>query len=167
MDAVVCGIDPGLGITGYAVVRSGRGVTLIDAGACRLDERKPLHERLVDLDRDITSVLSEHQPALLAVEDLYAHYKHPKTAILMGHARGVILLAAARVGIETRSYPATNIKRLLTGNGHASKPQMQRAVQATLGLAKLPEPADVADAIATALCCALDLSRSVPQVGVA
>ena len=75
----------------------------------------------------------------------------------MGHARGVILLAAARVGIESRSYPATRIKRMLTGNGHASKPQMQRAVQASLGLARPPEPADVADAIATALCCALDV----------
>jgi crossover junction endodeoxyribonuclease RuvC len=114
---------------------------------------------LADLSDDISAILSEHDPDLLAVEDLYAHYKHPQTAILMGHARGVILLAAARVNIEIRSYPSTMIKRVLTGNGRASKTQIQRAVQAQLGLERLPEPPDVADAIATALCGALDLAR--------
>jgi crossover junction endodeoxyribonuclease RuvC len=99
---------------------------------------------------------------VVAVEELYAHYKHPRTAILMGHARGVILLSAARLGIEVRSYAATRIKRYLTGNGRATKAQMQRAIQTALGLGTLPEPPDVADAMAIAMCCAGDISAKRP-----
>lgn len=154
MEAVVCGIDPGLGITGYAVVRMrGAARSVIDAGVCRFDQDKPLAQRLFDIERDVASILSEHNPDFVAVEELYAHYKHPRTGILMGHARGVMLLCAAKLGIEVHSFAATRIKRYLTGNGRASKSQMQRAVQTTLGLAKLPEPPDVADALAIALCC--------------
>jgi crossover junction endodeoxyribonuclease RuvC len=90
----------------------------------------------------------------VAVEQLYAHYKHPRTAILMGHARGVILQQAAEAGAEVESFAATRIKKSLTGNGHAAKGQMQRAIQAMLALPHVPEPPDVADAIAIALCCA-------------
>lgn len=168
MEAVVCGIDPGLGITGYAVVRArGSARSVIDAGVCRFDQAKPLAQRLVDIEHDVSSILSEHNPDFVAVEELYAHYNHPRTSILMGHARGVMLLCAAKLGIEVHSFAATRIKRFLTGNGRASKSQMQRAVQTTLGLAKLPEPPDVADALAIALCClnevgnarALEVSR--------
>lgn len=159
MDAVVCGIDPGLGVTGYAVLRAaGDRTEVLDAGACRFDPDRSLAERLVDVERDLTSILSEHQPDFVAVEELYAHYKHPRTAILMGHARGVILLCAGKLGIEVRSYAATKIKRFLTGNGRATKEQMQRVVQTTLGLSALPEPPDVADALAIALCCTGDVA---------
>jgi len=157
MDAVLCGIDPGLGTSGYAVIRSGGdGGAVMDAGVCRFDPKLPLSQRLVAIDHDISAILTEHRPQVVAVEELYSHYNHPRTAILMGHARGVILLAAAKLGIEVRSYSATRIKRHLTGNGRASKSQMQRAIQVTLGLLTLPEPADVADALAIALCCAGD-----------
>jgi crossover junction endodeoxyribonuclease RuvC len=88
----------------------------------------------------------------MALEELYSHYKRPRTSILMGHARGVICLAAAQAGISVASYSATRIKKTLTGNGRATKPQMQRAVARELGLASPPEPHDVADALATALC---------------
>ena len=115
------------------------------------------------IDHDISAILNEHHPEVVAVEQLYSHYNHPRTAILMGHARGVILLAAARLGIEVRSYSATRIKRYLTGNGRASKTQVQRAIQVTLSLSSLPEPADVADALAIALCCAGEMTRSVPR----
>ena len=163
MDALVCGIDPGLAVTGYAVLRPrGEGMTVIDSGVCRVDETLPLSARLADLDRDITSVLTEHHPDVVAVEELYAHYKHPRTAILMGHARGVILAAAARLGMDVRSYAATRIKRYLTGNGRATKLQVQRAIQTTLGLNVLPEPPDVADALATAIACAGDLGAKEP-----
>ncbi len=156
-DAVVCGIDPGLGVTGYAVLKiTGGALCVVDAGICRAGDRLPLASRLVDLDRDLSAVLTEHMPDVVAVEELYAHYRHPRTAILMGHARGVILLAAARLGIELRSYAATRIKRHLTGNGQATKAQMQRAIQSTLGLGELPEPHDVADALAIAMCCVSD-----------
>ena len=158
---VVCGIDPGLGTTGYAVLRgAGDAVTVVDAGVCRFDENIPLAERLLTIRRDVSSILSEHPPEFVAVEELYSHYKHPKTAILMGHARGVILLAAAEAGSEVRSYAATQVKRYLTGNGRATKAQMQRAVQTTLGLSSLPEPSDVADALAIALCCLADVRQT-------
>ncbi len=164
MDAVVCGIDPGLGVTGYAVVSNGNGTVgaarVIDAGVCRFAADPPLAERLAAIEADIAAILTEHKPGVVAVEELYSHYNHPRTAILMGHARGVILFAAAKLGIEVRSYSATRIKRFLTGNGRASKSQMQRAIQTTLGLAAPPEPPDVADALAIALCCVNDQDRS-------
>ncbi len=160
MEAVICGIDPGLKTTGYALLRIGGRMSILDAGVCRFDEKLPLTQRLVGLERDITSILSERQPQIVAVEQLYAHYKHPRTAILMGHARGVILLAAGKLGIGVRSYPSTRVKRYLTGNGRASKTQMQRAIQVSLGLTELPEPPDLADALAIALCAAAEVSKT-------
>lgn len=160
MEAVVCGIDPGLGVTGYAVVRAeGTQRFIADAGVCRFDESLPLARRLADIEHDVTAILSEHKPDFVAVEDLYAHYKHPRTAVLMGHARGVMLMAAAKQNIDVHSYAATRIKRFMTGNGRATKMQMQRAVQATLGLPDLPDPPDVADALAIALCCLSDVEN--------
>ena len=94
----------------------------------------------------------ELRPDLVGIEQLYAHYKHPRTAILMGHARGVVLLACHNAGIGVRNLPATHVKKSLTGNGHATKMQMQRAIQALCKLKALPEPPDVADALAIALC---------------
>jgi crossover junction endodeoxyribonuclease RuvC len=86
------------------------------------------------------------------VEQLYAHYHHPRTAILMAHARGVIFLAAAQRQLPVTSYNATRVKKTITGNGRAPKDQVQRTIQRELGLRELPEPADVADALAVALC---------------
>lgn len=163
MERTVCGIDPGLATTGYAILHiSGGRSSVVDAGVCRFDPKLPLAERLTHIDRDISSILTEHRPEVVAVEDLYAHYKHPRTAILMGHARGVILCAAARSGMEVLSFAATRIKRYLTGNGHANKGQMQRAVQTALCLPALPEPSDVADALAIAMCCADEIGQANP-----
>lgn len=157
---VVCGIDPGLGVTGYAVVRAKKdSPTLLDAGICSFDRALPLAERLGLIEQDISAILREHKPNIVAVEKLYSHYAHPETAILMGHARGVILMSAAKLGIEVKDYPATRVKKYLTGNGRATKMQMQRAIQTFLGLATIPEPDDVADAVAIALCC-IDESTS-------
>jgi crossover junction endodeoxyribonuclease RuvC len=96
--------------------------------------------------------MDQFRPQAVAVEQLYAHYDHPRTAILMAHARGVVFLAAAQRGVPVISYNATRIKKTVTGNGRAPKDQVQRAVQRELGLAALPEPPDVADALAAALC---------------
>ncbi len=145
----VLGVDPGLLRTGYAVVRLGKG-ELVDAGVIRSSPRAPLAVRLRELEEGLEEVLAEHHVELFVVEDLFAHYKHPRTAILMGHARGVALLAAARRNLEVRSVSATKIKKALTGNGHASKLQVQRAIMATFGLSKAPDPPDVADALAAA-----------------
>ncbi len=163
-DTVICGIDPGLGITGYAVIRFNQDQpTVLDAGVCRFDDSLPLEKRLALIESDISSILRKHQPGIVAVEQLYSHYNHPRTAILMGHARGVMLMSAAKLGCEVRSYAATQVKRYITGNGRASKTQVQHAIQTTLGLTSLPEPPDVADALAIALCCASDVFTHKPM----
>ncbi|MCE5187542.1 MAG: crossover junction endodeoxyribonuclease RuvC [Planctomycetaceae bacterium] len=152
---IILGIDPGLQVCGYAVVEKKLLDTkLVEAGVFRTKLKADLHERLHQIAEDIQQVLVLHKPQAVAVEQLYSHYKHPRTAILMGHARGVILQQSAQAGARVKSFSATRIKKSLTGNGHAGKPQMQRAIQAVLGLPQLPEPPDVADAIAIALCCA-------------
>lgn len=147
----ILGVDPGLDRTGYAVIDT-QPLRAVDAGVVRSAASMPLDRRLVEIESGLSEILGEHDVDLVAVEALYAHYKHPRTAILMGHARGVILLAAARVDVRVVSLPATKIKKTLTGNGHASKRQMQQAIAHVLGLGELPEPADVADALSIAVC---------------
>ena len=149
----VLGIDPGLNITGYAVIeRAGGKLKLVEAGVVRGKSRGNLSARLKEVFEGVSDVIESLKPTALAIEELYSHYERPKTAILMGHARGVICLAAEQAGLSIRSYAATQIKLLLTGNGRAPKSQMQRAICHEFGLAAPPEPPDVADAMAIALC---------------
>ena len=156
----VLGIDPGLRISGYAVVeQQGRGLCVLDAGTIRPDINASLSQRLEQLYLDAAGLLDEYHPDLVAVEELYAHYRHPRTAILMGHARGVFLLAAARGGVDVCDFSATRVKKSLTGTGRAAKEQVQRAVKSQLKLAQLPTPADVADALAIAMCCINEKTR--------
>ena len=155
----ILGIDPGLRLTGYGVVDYDlRRPRLIDGGVIRLDEKACIADRLVELEREIETIIDEHRPDICAVEQLYAHYAHPRTALLMGHARGVILLAARRSGLRVQEFAANRIKKSLTGGGHASKPQMQRTIQALWNLPDAPSPPDVADALAVALCCGRELA---------
>jgi len=151
--ARVLGIDPGLNVTGYAVVdaRGGR-FDLIEAGVVRSRRGDSLESRLAELFDGVKEVLDQHRPAFMAMEQLFSHYARPKTAILMGHARGVICLAAAHSGIAVESFEPTKIKKAMTGNGHAPKDQIQQAVKVELNLTQVPEPADVADALAIAIC---------------
>jgi crossover junction endodeoxyribonuclease RuvC len=150
----IIGIDPGLQLTGYGVIDyQPIRPALIDGGVIRLKPKDSIADRLVELERELDELFEEHQPQVCAVEQVYSHYAHPRTAILMGHARGVILLAARRRGLRVEQYAANRIKQSLTGHGHASKPQMQRAIQSQWNLATRPEPPDVADALAVALCC--------------
>ncbi len=149
----VLGVDPGLKITGYGVVDGQNGsLALVEAGTCSSNESDPMPVRIASIYDDILEVISEAKPDAVAIEQLYAHYAHPRTAILMGHARGAMMLAAAKCGVPVASYAATMVKRSLTGNGHASKAQVQRMIVVALGLAQPPEPPDVADALAVALC---------------
>ncbi len=160
---IILGVDPGLQVCGYAVVEAeGQVQKLLEAGVFRTDGDADLDVRLNQIAQDTGVLLSKYGPDVVAVEDLYSHYKHPKTAILMGHARGVILQRSAESEAKVMSFAATRIKKSLTGNGRASKGQMQRAIQSTLGLAQIPEPPDVADAIAVALCCANECGRDNP-----
>jgi crossover junction endodeoxyribonuclease RuvC len=161
----ILGIDPGLNITGYAVIerRSSR-LALVEAGMIRGRSRGDLAARLKEVHDGVTDVIASLKPEILALEELYSHYERPRTAILMGHARGVICLAATQSGLPVHSYSATQVKRLLTGNGRAPKSQIQRAICHEFGLAAPPEPPDVADALAIALChhyLQRELARSI------
>ncbi|MCH2127148.1 MAG: crossover junction endodeoxyribonuclease RuvC [Pirellulaceae bacterium] len=149
---LILGIDPGLNITGYGVVEvSGPSPKLIEAGVIR-GGRGSLEKRIAEIHRGVSEVIDQLNPTAIAIEELYSHYKRPRTAILMGHARGVICLSAANAGIPIHHYGATQIKNMLTGSGRAPKTQVQLAICREFGLAQAPEPPDVADALAIALC---------------
>lgn len=145
------GIDPGLVETGYGVLETGpAGLALLDAGVIATPKTAPLEERLLALHDAVSRLLERYTPALLVVEDLYTEYKFPRTAILMGHARGVIYLAARQRQVTLLALAPAEVKRLVAANGGASKAQVQRGVQRLLGLAQLPRPTHVADALGLA-----------------
>ena len=153
----ILGIDPGLNVTGYGVLEIGDPggapqPRLCEAGVVRGKSRGSLTARLLEIHQGVADVIAALKPGVMALEQLYSHYARPRTAILMGHARGVICLAAAEAGIPVVHYASTQVKRILTGAGRADKPQVQRAIQRELRLPQLPEPPDVADALAVALC---------------
>jgi crossover junction endodeoxyribonuclease RuvC len=128
------------------------GLALVEAGVIRANPKKALEQRLQEIYDGLTEVFREFAPDVAVVEQLFSTYGHPRTAILMGHARGVIFLAAAQAGVAVHSYAPNRIKQSVANAGHAGKRQMQLAVQAAFGLKAPPEPADVADALAIALC---------------
>jgi crossover junction endodeoxyribonuclease RuvC len=150
----ILGIDPGLNTTGYGVVEltADRRLRLCEAGVIRGRTRGSLTARVHQIHAGIVETIDNLRPDAMALEQLYSHYQRPRTAILMGHARGVICLAGAQADVPVEHYAATQVKKILTGNGRAPKRQVQLAVQRELHLAALPEPPDVADALALALC---------------
>lgn len=150
----VLGIDPGTRIAGYAVVDfDTRGTaSIVDAGVLRLSDEAPLAVRLRQLHDDVLELIREHAPSHMALEAVFSHTAHVRTAIQMAHGRGVVLLAAESRGLSVAELPPAEVKKALTGNGRASKGQIQSAVMRQCGLAQAPEPPDVADAIAIALC---------------
>lgn len=134
----ILGIDPGLNICGYGVVdESPSGLKLVEAGVIRTKGRA-LDVRLGQIYDGVVDVIKTFQPAVFAIEELYSHYERPRTAILMGHARGVICLAAQQADLPISHYAATQIKRMLTGNGRAPKSQVQNAVTRELRLIETP-----------------------------
>ena len=153
MGVTVLGIEPGLKSTGYAILQyNGPAPSILEAGRIATREKDAIEIRLRAIFDGLAEIIAEFKPSVMAVEKLYSHYKHPQTAVIMGHARGIILLCAANLNVPVISYAATKIKKSLTGNGRASKLQMQRTVKNVMKLNSLPEPSDVADAIAAALC---------------
>ncbi len=162
MAVAILGIDPGLQVCGYGCVRAGADRDeLIEAGFLQTDGKSAIEARLKQIADDIASLLERFRPGIVAVEKLYSHYAHPRTAILMGHARGVILYECARSNIEVMSFSATRIKKSVSGNGQASKQQIQRSVQSLFSLAEPPTTSDVADAIAVAACCSNAIKSGV------
>ncbi len=149
----ILGIDPGLNITGYGVLDIGpKGVRIVEAGVVRGRTKDSISARVHEIHEGITDVITSLKPEVMAMEELYSHYDRPKTAIIMGHARGVLCLAAAQNELPLKHYSATQIKKILTGNGRAPKHQIQESIRRELRLSAVPEPADVADALAVALC---------------
>ncbi|MDO4550700.1 MAG: crossover junction endodeoxyribonuclease RuvC [Planctomycetia bacterium] len=150
---IILGIDPGINITGYAILEKKVGkVYLREGGVIRGKSRDTLPLRLLEIHQNLEDIFIRWKPKVLALEEIYSHYQRPKTAIIMGHVRGTIMLLAAQNDIPVYSYSATAVKKILTGSGRASKSQMQRAIQTEFSLEKLPDPPDLADALAIALC---------------
>lgn len=146
----ILGIDPGLGTTGYGIIED-KTFKLVEAGVIKTQANTPIQERLKKIFDSLTDIIEEHKPGILVLEKIYSHCKHPTTAILMGHARAVACLASGIHGVRLINYPSTKIKKTITGNGHASKQQVQRMVQNILKLKEKPEPVDVSDALAMAV----------------
>ncbi len=167
----IIGIDPGLNLTGYGVVECrSKDVKLLEAGVIRSPRSRGdnLPTRLESLFDGLREVMDEFHPQAMCLEEVYGHTSYPRTSILMGHARGVICLAARMARIPVVHYSAKRIKLSVTGSGNASKGQVQRAVQEFFSLGGPPHPPDVADALAAALCYinrlrpAMDGQRRVP-----
>lgn len=151
----IIGVDPGLNITGYGIIERRNGTAeLIEAGVIRLPASRGdnLPMRLESLFRSAREVMREFRPDAMCLEEVYGHAAYPRTSILMGHARGVICLAARLARVTVINLPAKRIKQSVTGNGNASKLQVQRTVQQYFSLSRVPHPPDVADALAAALC---------------
>lgn len=149
---VVLGVDPGTAITGYGVVaeeeHASRALTY---GVIRTPANQPLSQRLVTIYAELNALLDQFQPAAVAVEEVFFS-KNARTALSVGHARGVVLLAAAQRGIPLFHYKPTQVKQAVTGYGGADKRQIQEMVRMLLGLDDIPRPDDAADALAIALC---------------
>lgn len=157
----ILGIDPGLGITGYGIIEE-KNFKLVEAGIIKTQPRAPIQNRLKKIFDALTDIIEEHKPGVLVLEKIYSHYKHPTTAILMGHARAVVCLTCGIYKIRLINYPSTKIKKVITGNGHASKQQVQRMVQDILKLKNPPEPVDVSDALAMAISyCYMERKRDI------
>lgn len=151
---ILLGVDPGLLRMGYGVIEAaGNDLRLREGGVIRGGSPKEsVGRRLAVLYDGLREVVDEFRPDAVALEEVYSHYAHPSTAVLMGHARGLACLIAAQCDVPLYSYASTQVKHAMVGSGRASKAQVQRAVQARLRLTQLPEPNDVADALALALC---------------
>jgi len=166
----ILGIDPGLGNTGYGIIEDNT-FKVVEAGVIKTRPNTPIQERVKKIFDEISDIIEEHSPEVLVLEKIYSHYKHPATSILMGHARAMACLVCGKFDVKLVNYPSTRIKKAVTGNGHASKYQVQRMVQSLLKLKRPPEPVDVSDALAMAISyCYIEKSNSsairrTPDVG--
>ena len=148
----ILGIDPALTITGYGVIDSNqRHLSLIEAGIIKTSVTQLIHRRLERIYRAVLKLISDTKPEVMVLEKLYAHYRHPTTAYILGEARGVICLACAEKNITLVEYAATRVKKAIVGQGLAPKYQVQRMVSKILNLQELPRYTDVTDALALAI----------------
>ncbi|MCL4215044.1 MAG: crossover junction endodeoxyribonuclease RuvC [Gemmatimonadales bacterium] len=153
---LILGIDPGTAVTGYGVVRAGTPSALVECGVIRTRADRPLAERLRDIAEGVRELIVRHAPQAMAVEDVF-YARNVRTTLVLGHARGVILLAGAEAGIEIHEYAPADIKKAIVGTGSATKTQVQFMIAKLLRLKDVPHPADAADGVAAALTCAMRL----------
>ncbi|MFQ5709078.1 MAG: crossover junction endodeoxyribonuclease RuvC [bacterium] len=148
----ILGVDPGTVATGFGVLeKSGNGCVVLDYGCIRLSSQEEFPIRLHKIYHEISRVIAAYKPDEFAIEDLF-YAKNVKSALKMGHARGVAIVAAVNHQIPTSEYSPKEIKQAVVGNGSASKEQVQRMIKAILHLEETPEPLDASDALAVALC---------------
>lgn len=148
----ILGVDPGTVVLGYGIIqKNGNTVEALDFGCLKLSSKEQFSQRLKKVYDKISSVIQQYQPDEFAIEDVF-YAENVKVALKMGHARGVAILAAVNHQIPTSEYSPKEIKQSTVGNGAASKTQVQRMIQHLLNLQSLPEPFDVSDALAVALC---------------
>ncbi len=151
---LILGVDPGTAITGFGLVKEQGGRLKTEGyGVIRTKADCPLSDRLKQIYEQITTLVSQYQPAVMVVEELFFN-KNTKTALAVGQARGVILLAAANQGLEIAEYTPLQVKMAVAGYGRADKNQVQEMVRILLKLKAIPKPDDAADALAIAICYA-------------
>lgn len=149
---LVLGIDPGTAITGWGVVgKEDNELSLVAYGTVNTSRDAPLPQRLQTIHRELGEIMSEHRPDAVAVEKLFFS-RNVRTALRVGQARGVALLAVADAGIPLHEYTPLEVKQSVVGYGRATKEQIQQLVKMLLGLDHVPHPDDAADAIAVAIC---------------
>jgi crossover junction endodeoxyribonuclease RuvC len=153
---VVLGIDPGTAVTGYGVVRGDGSAppSLLECGVIRTHARAALATRLREIHDGITDLIARHRPDLMAVEDVF-YAKNVRTTVVLGHARGVILLAGEQRGVAIQEIPPASIKKAIVGGGAATKEQVQFMLTRLLRLKTAPQPTDAADGVAAALACVM------------
>jgi crossover junction endodeoxyribonuclease RuvC len=161
---IVLGIDPGTASTGYGVVKGdGLGlVSLVECGVIRTKARDPLPSRLHEIFDGVTELLARHKPDRLSVEDVF-YAKNVRTTVVLGHARGVVLLAGQQAGVEIHEIPPAEIKKAVVGTGAATKEQVQFMLMRLLKLKSVPQPSDAADGVAAALACLM--ASRLPRIG--
>ncbi|HKO15003.1 MAG TPA: crossover junction endodeoxyribonuclease RuvC [Gemmatimonadaceae bacterium] len=161
---IVLGIDPGTANTGYGIVRGdSRGpVALVECGVIRTRPRDPLPARLREIYDGVSELIARHRPDVLSVEDVF-YSRNVRTTVVLGHARGVILLAGEQHALEVHEFPPAEIKKAVAGTGAASKEQVQFMLTRLLRLRSVPHPSDAADGVAAAL--AYVMSARVPRFG--
>jgi crossover junction endodeoxyribonuclease RuvC len=150
-DGITLGIDPGTARLGYGLIRGGLHPQLIDAGVIETWPDEPLPQRLVTLYDSVRELIEEFHPDAMAIERLL-FAQNVTTAIPVGQARGVVLLAAAQANIPVAEYAPSEVKYAISGYGKADKVQMQEMVRMILNLSRVPQPDDAADALAIAIC---------------
>ena len=149
---IVLGVDPGTAATGYGVVRGdgSSNAQLIECGVIRTEPSEDLASRLVTIYEGVSEVVERHRPECMAVEGVF-YARNVRTTLVLGHARGVILLAARLKGVQVFEYPPAEIKKAIVGAGSATKEQVQFMVTRLLRLRQAPQPSDAADGVAAAL----------------